>query len=380
MRFLSCLFLSIAVPSLCASPHAGGGGLPLYRIDPARSLYEAGLAHGAMAKDRILGFLATAELQALLAFVQPGQPGHFKLKQLKADNERAFPRFADEVRGIAEGAGISIQTGWAINLLQELENFMRPQLNVSDHCSDLFATDAGSVWHGHNEDWSTDVGEWVYMVAYAATEDASFMPCAGFVYPGMIPGSALSFNPYGIAYTQNALFPAANRAFGLASNFVNRAACEQTSLQDVHRVSSVLNQTMGFSLNVVSVHEKAAANFEVYEDACSRTLLPTDRPANSSHFNHYKHVQPAPVESQGPLQASSTHRQARVDALPPVRTGQDILQVLGDHADPDYPLYRTITLMTSLLDGATGVMQIWSQSNPASSDPLYTWNILSFWE
>merc|ERR1712241_650359 len=105
-----------------------------------------------------------------------------------------------------------------INLLQELENLMRQEgrsIKAGDHCSDFFARDRQeTIWHGHNEDWSIDVKPFVYVVIYFATNTANFVPIAGFVYPGMIPGSALTFNNHGIVYTQNAMFPSHSRNYG----------------------------------------------------------------------------------------------------------------------------------------------------------------------
>jgi hypothetical protein len=43
---------------------------------------------------------------------------------------------------------------------------------------------------------------------------------------------------------------------------------------------------------------------------------------------------------------STVHRQARVDALPPVRNMADIAERLSDDHDRQYPIYRGMTLHT----------------------------------
>ena len=219
----------------------------------------------------------------------------------------------------------------------------------------------------------------------------------------MFPGSALSFNDRGVLYTQNSLFPSSSRQSGLASNFVNRMACGQDSMEGVQQVLATKGQTLGYSLNVVAPTiggkgDRDVANFEVFEDELSRYSLPPSATSsvpstsNYSHFNMYKRLR-VPQRQE----ASTLHRQARVDALPPVRTANDILHRLGDTEDANYPIYRNITLMTSLItittpttttasgtSNAAGkttstVVRVWCLSNPSSTPPCYEWDLASFW-
>lgn len=109
----------------------------------------------------------------------------------------------------------------------------------------------------------SEVRPFVYFVSYQPSKDASFMPVLGMNYPGMIIGNAITFNPYGIAYTQNALTPQHSRVSGLASNFIQRLCVEKRSFDECMTVLAMAGQTMGYSLNVVSAREGLACNVEV---------------------------------------------------------------------------------------------------------------------
>ncbi len=77
----------------------------------------------------------------------------------------------------------------------------------------------------------------------------------------------------------------------------------------------------------------------------------------------------------------SAHRQARVDALPALRTAEDIVRTLSDDADGAYPIFRNMTLTTVVLDGASGDFRVWCCGTKAKdAEPLYEWNLHTFFD
>jgi hypothetical protein len=125
------------------------------------------------------------------------------------------------------------------------------------------------------------------------------------------------------------------------------------------------------------------ANLEAYEDRHAMHEVETTGAAaasgaNYSHFNHFKEI--VGVREDG-RRNSSAHRQARLDALPAARTAADIAARLSDTADAQYPIYRTMTLTTMVLDGVNGSLDVWCCGNSAASaPPLYRWNLRHFFE
>jgi len=233
-------------------------------------------------------------------------------------------------------------------------------------------TPEGEVVHGHNEDWSSAVAEYVYFMSYEPTTGADFRPVAGLVYPGTILGFANTWNDKGLYFTENSLFPKESRGYGLGMMFVQRRALDRAGTLDELRDEVVVGkQALGYSLNCVSLREKRAMNIEVHEDASDVLVVET----NVSHFNRYKHMRGI-AEYDRP---STDHRQARADALPAARTAADVVARLSDTHDDTYPIYRAnITMVSAVLDSSTGELVVWTNSRPASSAPTYKWNLLSW--
>ena len=84
-------------------------------------------------------------------------------------------------------------------------------------------------------------------------------------------------------------------------------------------------------------------------------------------MNMFKELEVGVADDPEP---STLRRQARVDALPPARTADDIRAILSDDADPVYPIYRDMTLTTLVLDGLTGKMRVWCGTSAMGGEPL----------
>jgi hypothetical protein len=147
---------------------------------------------------------------------------------------RARPRYVDEMRGLADGSGTTLDQIWIANLTPELESLLpTSKSGRTGHCTDIFAhsndTEVtgrgnGSVALGHNEDWSEEVKPlWYFSVLepIGGVAAANFSSCAGMSYPGTILGYGSTWNAHGIYSTQNSLFPSPTRAWGLSCAWVH---------------------------------------------------------------------------------------------------------------------------------------------------------------
>lgn len=352
--------------------------MPVYRIF-AKSPYDAGLQHGKMAQQRIHGWFSSAEMQSIFRWAHGN--GSAAFEQLKRDNGREFPHFVEEMQGIAEGAGVSLDQVWCANLINELENLMDIAGTPAEHCSDIYAVADGGYEagfaHGHNEDWSDMAKKFWYFTAVSYENSTpGFKHCAGMSYPGTLAGWASTWNEHGIFGVQNTLMPRKSRKFGLACAFVQRrAVCSARTLDDVVAGLSVHGWSDGASMNVVDLRGKRMANIEIWEDRHS-VMEVTEAMGNYSHFNQYKHLT---TESGEAIDDSSVFvgdkRQSTVDALPGARSANDIMDRLSN---PN--VFRPhATLMTTVLN-STGLLRIWVASPSATSSPMYSWNILSFFD
>ena len=329
--------------------------------------------------------------------------GSSAFAQLKRDNTATYPDLVRELDGVATGAQVPLDEIWACTMINEIESLMANsggqwRTERAGHCSDVYAVDAADsrsgqksrFAHGHNEDWPGPIWQYWYWVAYTAAPGADFLSCAGQVYPGGLVGWASSWNSYGIYVTQNSLFPTRTRAGGLSSAFAQRhALCGKSSASKgldaivdamTSRASSTgLGWSSGASINMISLRERRMLNVEVHERRHSvhEVAMGVASGANYSHFNMYKHLEVGVADVPEP---STVHRQARVDSMDPPRTMDDIAARLSDRADSQYPIFRDMTLLTILLDGATGTLRAWCCHHRAvdGDPPAYTWDLGKF--
>jgi len=352
---------------------------PLYEIT-ATSMYGAGLQHGRMASSRIKGWLSSEEMSSLVAFVQGA--GKEKFRKLKEVNSAHYPELVDQMQGIAHGADISLDSVWILNLITELEA-VESRRNKDGHCSDIYTVSDGNFNHGHNEDWEGVISKYWYFAKYIAAPSANFESCAGLVYPGSVIGWAPTWNSHGMYLTQNSLFPLVNSDDGVSTVFAQASAiCGKSGGkgQDAIVAELIRNQwSSGASVNLIDIKRKTMANVEVHRNKHSiyQVTNGTTTATNYSHFNMYKHLAPGTIQNP---EASTVHRQARVDALPPPRTRADIIERLSDATDRAYPIYREMTLATLILDGSIGRMDVWccGHSSASGGEPIYSWDMLNF--
>jgi hypothetical protein len=353
----------------------------------AATLADAGYQHGKLARQKIETWFNTSEMQGLFAFVEDSALGKQALASMKHDNTARFPQYVEELEGIARGAAVPADRVWVANLIMELEAIMPANsAPTNGHCSDIYGTTSkGKVVHGHNEDWSKDVSPLWYFLSIEPTVPNAFSAVAGLAYPGTLLGYAPTWSKRGIYSTQNSLFPKQARARGLGCVFVQRDAMDHAV--DIPSFVARL-ATAGWadtaSMNIIDVNVQRMANVELYEDDMSVRYIDSSggnessggRGGNYSHFNMYKHLASGMAVDRGDI--STQHRQARWDGLPPVSTLAGVVAVLGDTADPKYPVYRPITLATLVLDGESGNLTVWANARPGHAAPVYNWNIKAF--
>lgn len=389
---LGCSYVALIKPAgervlrgteLIAAAGHDGQRPPLFRIT-ASSHFDAGLQHGRLARPRIMGWFSTPEMRSVFAFVAGS--GSEAFAQLKRDNEAEYPEYVEEMRGIAEGAGVSLDKVWCANLLNELEGIMAIRGTPAVHCSDIYAVapggyDAGFA-HGHNDDWSDAAKPWWYLTSFTYKPDgsssnnsSSFPSCAGVTYPAALVGWAPTWNGHGLFSTQNSMVPRRQRAGGLACAFVQkRAICPSRSLEEAALALSVPGWSDGASMNIVDVRGKKMANVELWEDRHS-ILEVTNSMGNYSHFNEYKHLETKRGKSiDDPRIFLRDARQSNVDALPAPRSEEDVKARLTTVFRPD------ATITTLVVNGSTGKLSLWYASPSATSNPVYSWDMLHFFD
>ncbi len=137
-----------------------GGNLVLH---VAGTPYEMGFQHGTLLKEQVAGL--TKRVQFMLTIEGARDPKNNPMKRLQEAYERCLPHIPpdiiEEMRGLAEGSGLPLETVRIANMIPELF-----------HCSGFAlwgkATQDGALYHGRILDYAMEVGYHMYAVVMVA--------------------------------------------------------------------------------------------------------------------------------------------------------------------------------------------------------------------
>lgn len=349
--------------------------LPYYEA-PRGTHYETGLAVGKHFSSRISEFLqGYATLSGRLRPFFKSNEGQQVVRNFIQDNTNRYPHYADELIGIAHGANVSVEDIWLMNLRNEInaiinrnETFAKPEdLN----CMDILLNDGNVMSIAHNEDSESRIKNYAYLLKLNIIGQPSFV---AYTYPGMIPGNAFGFNQYGTIITTNSNLPIDSKARGVARSFLNRDFYNVKSSTDIiELIKQVKDQiATGFTVNFGNTNESLLYNVEVAPNLIStRVINPTD--PRMAHFNLYQRI--SVPEHKDP---SSVHRKNRYDEFLPVKSKVDMLNILGDTKDTEYPIYRNakypdygvVTTASVYFDFLKRKATVYI-CNPRQNEPLY---------
>ncbi|KAM0425061.1 hypothetical protein ACHAPT_009620 [Fusarium lateritium] len=169
--------------------------------------YEIGHEHGAAAKDKVAGsvdfykklFQATCSLD-------------WKAVRIEAQKyveplEKLCPRYVEEIRGIAEGAGFDFVDIVALNVRTEINFGLftdSPSLPVkSDGCTSLaYRQENGNMFLAQNWDWRVEQTPNLFVCHIS--QPGTDLPDMSFVTEGGVIGK-IGFNSSGVGVSLNAI-------------------------------------------------------------------------------------------------------------------------------------------------------------------------------
>ncbi len=345
--------------------------------------FSVGQQIGFHTRGAIVSRLEQSEaVRQTVEWVQTTAEGTSAYDAMLASAELTFPQYVLELQGMAVGSGVSFQTLFVLNTRNELASFQNNAMDWPgmEHCSDYLLANLhkgkgereiegeDEIVIAHNEDGGSESRSISTLVTVHLEGDdvASPIRFTSFVYPGDLPTDAFFWNAHGVVGSMNGLYPTVSLFGGLGRNFISRDLCESTSLDDAIKRATRGNQATGHSFNLASRHERCLVNVEVApgidsEDRSSlyvvtdiTTLSNNDNKANNSsgavdyggstsaslfRANSYLFLEGIDTNES----PSSAHRLARAAELPPATDSASLRRVLGDHADTEYPIYRTAT-------------------------------------
>ena len=333
----------------------------VYTEEDGGTSYEFGFAFGRTFSNEIMTRLKEDPEMARLVSEFGVASGHPLYYYFLATHEQVFPSYMDELRGISVGSGIPFDTLFVAQLKQEFTYYLNETkteinniLQKTDHCSDIIlCQENGDIFIAHNEDASIyDINGTVLIEARRGVNGGPAF--TALVYLGQTPTNAFGFNSNGVIFTMNKLPPKFADTQGLGRVFVARSLLDSTSFEDaVYKATKHVPMIAGHNYQIGLIHSDQVVNIEV---ASFGEYKITPFKAGDKAFYHANMYTELDVPQILP-NPSSEHRIARYNEIIssyPVQTSEDMLNVLGDQVDNDYPIYHdTISHVNGDLSGYT---------------------------
>lgn len=307
-------------------------GIPV--LDLRGSPHEIGVAHGRALRDRIERCLAIYALALGRSDAE--------LRTIGAEVEarvRGFsPEIADEIDGIAEGAGVERHRIYVLNARSEL------MAGTGDGCTSVFVPTRGLL--GQNWDWLALL-EPLIVVLRIERDDG--LRLATLTEPGMV--GKIGCNAAGLGVCLNFVY-APGPLDGVPVHVLLRDLLHQPDLASARKRMDVAGA--GRAANVLLGSAKDGGRDVVW---LGQKRLATE--ITSDAFAHTNHVG-TDAATGGPMYENSVARLARARALVDgVATADGLFALLGDRCDASHPIcvsYRPYVPVPSVQMGTVAAV------------------------
>eukprot|EP01135_Chromosphaera_perkinsii_P002066 Nk52_evm27s216 gene=Nk52_evmTU27s216 len=382
-------------------------------VEVSGTYYEVGLGIGKEFRKLITDTIAADDMLQDLETFTASERGQTVLKQLEKAARDNYPHYMEELEGTADGCGLPLARLLQYNFKFELHvahmkdlltvqetardqakghplgwrSKKRPGRQLSstgmavhkqeqllgDHesCSDVhMRTGQGQLYLAHNEDNSASMSKGYFVTAHLYTDPKDptthLYSFKAFTYPGMLCGWAYGFNSFGMVITVNAVFPVEFPEAGVSIGFTARDVLAAQSIHEATKRAKVPHQSLGNSYNIMSLAEKRLVNVEA---ACNERwdVKNLGREETYFHANAYLRMSIKVPDDGG----SSAHRLARYKEMKgSLKTGRDLLSVIGDNKDTALPIYKppsknkSMTLASVFVSSEEQTMSLWWFKNP----------------
>lgn len=153
-------------------------------------------------------------------------------------SEKYFPKYVEEIKGMAEGSGIPFDSIFALGCEDELVY----------NCTSVAGFSEGEALLGHNEDWLKNRINSLYI---AKIRQMGKPDSLGLSYVGMLPGFCVGLNSKGFAFTGNTIH-AKKCKIGVPWQFFSRAFLDAENYRAIIKIASSKNKSTGFNSMIAS--------------------------------------------------------------------------------------------------------------------------------
>ena len=361
-----------------------------YAEEEGDTNYDFGLAFGKEFEREIKVRLSSdTSLKKLVA--EFGTENNHVYAQFMASHKNAFPEYMDELQGVADGSGVPFTELFIDQLKEEFTYFKanqtdtRVELRRVHHCSDVVLyQSSGNIYMAHNEDSASfDVNGTVLVEAVNGVNGKPGF--TSLTYMGNTPTGAFGFNTEGVVFTLNYLAPLKADLKGLGRVFIARKMLDSSGFDDAVNIAAKSPMIAGHNYQIALINSKHIVNVEVASFGASKiTQFNAGDPA-FFHANMYTQMANQPQQLPRTSSAHRIRRFKEIEAATPVAEPLDMLKVIGDQKDRQYPIYHDAlsnergdlggyTLVSVFVDLQKGEMSVYAQ-NPKLNKPSFNLTI-----
>jgi isopenicillin-N N-acyltransferase-like protein len=257
--------------------------------------------------------------------------------------ETALPQYVDEMRGLAQGAGVTFDDILVLNTIESITSD-RLHLGCTSMGVGAQASADGSVFLAHNEDWYPDDVADVFLVHARPDGEPPFLAVS---YGGLLPN--IGFNAAGIAQGCDTVY-ATDVRIGIPRTIVARHVLAATSLEEAAQAATHPQRAAGYN------HLLGSSDGEIFNLEASATRHERVAPVFglAAHTNHYISSGMIAVEDQPGARPLSRRRLARARQRLEAMAGQidtdRLVELLGDHDGYPYSICSHVLDEPSPLD------------------------------
>jgi hypothetical protein len=246
--------------------------------------------------------------------------------------KKYFPNLIEESESIAEAADVPFIDFFFANnreVYDTDEEWDRKQAANVDHCTVVAGFDNGNLVIGHNEDWSMEALESM-VVLKVTVNGVSFI---GLNYNAGVCGLAASMNNLGLVQCINDIYQ--TNKIGVPKNYIARAVLEAKSLDEAEKIIKSIPRASGF--NHVLAQGNEIRNIEIAGDEVG-----VQKAINEPyvHTNHYLTKRLKSLEKFHTKSSEERYKRAS-ELLRETLTKEDIISILSDTENKDYPICRS---------------------------------------
>ena len=276
--------------------------------------------------------------------------------------EESTPQYVEEMRGIAEGAGVEFDDVLVLNCMEAITSDAL-HLGCTSLAMGPEVTAAGSVLIGHNEDWIPEDIANVFLVHAQPEKEPAFL---AITYGALLPN--IGFNACGIAQCCDSVYPGDARV-GVPRTLVSRGVLAARTLSEAIRAACNRRRDAGY--NHLIAHESGEI-YNVEVSARKFEMLHSDD-GIEVHANHYVHPTMRAIEKAGGDLVNSHIRMNRARRMMAAQRGtadtESIQKILADHVNfpqsicnhivaDDTPLDRQQTIASLVIDLSARTMHV----------------------